>query len=241
MNFGLRLAIQKARDSNMPSINIERAIKKSTGADSGADQMQEVIYEGYGPGGAAILLQVLTDNKNRTVSDVRSTFTKIGGNLAEAGAGAWAAEFAASVEDGHASRTMELTRALTVRSDGGAGGDDVASMVGLQELTGRLAGEASEGENPGNPSAPDALLCREIREWTATVSRNSWYYWKRPMSVGANRFVIELCQLWSHSPPILSQACPFWLKGFKTLGRTVESPPPPRTPPQTLNSNSVGG
>ncbi len=89
MNFGLRLAIQKAKDSNMPSINIERAIKKSTGADSGADQMQEVIYEGYGPGGAAILLQVLTDNKNRTVSDVRSTFTKIGGNLAEAGAVAW--------------------------------------------------------------------------------------------------------------------------------------------------------
>ena len=77
MNFSLRLAIQKARDSNMPSINIERAIKKGTGSDSGADQMQEVVYEGYGPGGTAILLQVLTDNKNRTVSDVRSTFTKM--------------------------------------------------------------------------------------------------------------------------------------------------------------------
>jgi YebC/PmpR family DNA-binding regulatory protein len=89
MNFRLRLTIQKARDSNMPSVNIERAIKRGTGSDSGADQMQEVTYEGYGPGGTAILLQVLTDNKNRSVSDVRSTFSKIGGSMAEAGAVAW--------------------------------------------------------------------------------------------------------------------------------------------------------
>ena len=88
-NFRLRMAVQRAKDSNMPSNNIDRAIKRATGDGSGQDQMEEVVYEGYGPGGTAILLETLTDNKNRTVSDVRSTFTKTGGNLATAGAVAW--------------------------------------------------------------------------------------------------------------------------------------------------------
>jgi YebC/PmpR family DNA-binding regulatory protein len=89
MNFRLRLAVQRAKDSNMPSANIERAIKRGDGTDGSAVQMEELTYEGYGPGGTAILLQVLTDNKNRTVSEVRSTFTKIGGSMAEAGAVSW--------------------------------------------------------------------------------------------------------------------------------------------------------
>ncbi len=88
MNNRLRLAVQRAKDNNMPAANVERAIKRATG---GADQaqMEEVVYEGYGPGGTAILLQTLTDNRNRTVSDVRSTFSKIGGSMADAGAVAW--------------------------------------------------------------------------------------------------------------------------------------------------------
>ncbi len=73
----------------MPSDNIERAIKRGTGEGSDQDQMAEVTYEGYGPGGTAIMLQTLTDNRNRTVSDIRSTLTKVGGNMAEAGAVAW--------------------------------------------------------------------------------------------------------------------------------------------------------
>ena len=88
-NFRLRMAVQRARDSNMPSDNIERAIKRASGDGAGQDQMEEVVYEGYGPGGTAILLEALTDNKNRTVSDIRSTLTKTGGNLASAGAVAW--------------------------------------------------------------------------------------------------------------------------------------------------------
>ena len=88
-NFRLRLAMQKAKDSNMPSTNVERAIKRANGDDSDGARMEEVTYEGYGPGGTAILLQALTDNRNRTGSDVRSTFTKLGGNLAEAGAVSW--------------------------------------------------------------------------------------------------------------------------------------------------------
>ena len=89
MNNRLRLAVQRAKDSNMPSANVERAIKRATGDEAGQARMEEVVYEGYGPGGTAILLQTLTDNRNRTVSDVRSTFSKIGGSLADAGAVAW--------------------------------------------------------------------------------------------------------------------------------------------------------
>jgi YebC/PmpR family DNA-binding regulatory protein len=89
MNFRLRIAVQKAKDSNMPAANIERAIKRGDGTDGSTVQMEELTYEGYGPGGTAILLQALTDNKNRTVSEVRSTFTKVGGSMAEAGAVSW--------------------------------------------------------------------------------------------------------------------------------------------------------
>ena len=87
-NFRLRLAIQKARDNNMPKDNIENAIKKGSGAAEGAT-FTEMFLEGYGPAGVAILLEAMTDNRNRTVSEVRSTFQKYNGNLAEAGSVAW--------------------------------------------------------------------------------------------------------------------------------------------------------
>ena len=89
MNIRLRMAVQKGRDANMPNDNIDRAIKRGTGEGGSADQMAEFTYEGYGPGGIAIILETLSDNKNRTVSDVRSTLTKAGGNLAQSGAVAW--------------------------------------------------------------------------------------------------------------------------------------------------------
>jgi YebC/PmpR family DNA-binding regulatory protein len=84
MNPRLRAAILAARAENMPKDNIERAIKKAQGGD--AENYDEIRYEGYGPGGAAIIVEAMTDNRNRTASDVRSTFTKSGGNLAETGA-----------------------------------------------------------------------------------------------------------------------------------------------------------
>lgn len=89
MNIRLRMAIQKAKDNNMPNDNIDRAVKRGTGESGDQDQMAEFTYEGYGPGGIAIMLQTLTDNRNRTVSDIRSTLTKAGGNLAQSGAVAW--------------------------------------------------------------------------------------------------------------------------------------------------------
>lgn len=88
-NFQLRLAIDKAHTSNMPKDNIERAVKRGSGESSEGAQLENVIYEGYGPGGAAILVQVLTDNRNRAASDVRRVFTRSGGNLAATGAVAW--------------------------------------------------------------------------------------------------------------------------------------------------------
>ncbi len=83
-NPRLRAAILAARADNLPKDNIERAIMKSQGGD--ADTYEEIRYEGYGPGGAAIIVEAMTDNRNRTASDVRSVFTKAGGNLAETGA-----------------------------------------------------------------------------------------------------------------------------------------------------------
>lgn len=87
-NPRLRLAIDKAKASNMPKDPLERAIKKGTGELEGVDYV-ELVYEGYGPAGTAFIVNTLTDNKNRTASDVRSTFTKKGGNLGTDGAVAW--------------------------------------------------------------------------------------------------------------------------------------------------------
>lgn len=84
MNFTLRLAIDKAKAANMPSNNIQRAIDRGSGK-LGGEQIQEVMYEGYGPGGTAILVECATDNINRTYPDVRLAFSKHGGNIAEKG------------------------------------------------------------------------------------------------------------------------------------------------------------
>jgi YebC/PmpR family DNA-binding regulatory protein len=84
-NPRLRTLLSKARDANMPADNVERAVKKGTGELSGA-AYEELTYEGYGPGGVATIVRVTTDNKNRAASDVRSTFTRFGGNMAGAGA-----------------------------------------------------------------------------------------------------------------------------------------------------------
>ena len=87
-NFKLRLAVQRAKAANMPHDNIDRAIAKGSGQGD-QEQLDEITYEGYGPGGTAILVAVLTDNRNRTVAEVRHRFSRAGGNLGETGSVAW--------------------------------------------------------------------------------------------------------------------------------------------------------
>ena len=87
-NFQLRIAIQRARSSNMPLENIERAIKRGSGGGEGSDLI-EMVLEGYGPGGAAILVNALTNNRNRTIQEVRGILTRYGGNMGESGCVSW--------------------------------------------------------------------------------------------------------------------------------------------------------
>ncbi|MGD0115857.1 MAG: YebC/PmpR family DNA-binding transcriptional regulator [Dehalococcoidia bacterium] len=102
-NFRLRLAVQKARESNMPNDTIERAMKRGASGPDAAELI-EVTYEGYGPGGVAVLIDVVTDNRNRSVSEIRATMGRAGGNLSEAGSVAWLFEskgvIAINAEDG---------------------------------------------------------------------------------------------------------------------------------------------
>ncbi len=87
-NLRLRLAIEKARANDVPNENIERAIKRGTG-ELGGVELEETVYEGYGPGGVAVMLEILTDNRNRTAAEIRHIFSKNGGNLGESGCVAW--------------------------------------------------------------------------------------------------------------------------------------------------------
>lgn len=87
-NFRLRLAVQNAKSVNMPNDNIQRAIKRGTGGEDGAN-LETVTYEGYGPAGVAIMVETMTDNRNRTAADMRHLFSKYGGNMGEAGCVGW--------------------------------------------------------------------------------------------------------------------------------------------------------
>src|SRR5829696_7624063 len=127
-NPRLRAAIIAAKAQSMPKDNIERAIKKASGGD--AETYEEIRYEGYGPGGIAVIVEVLTDNRNRAASDVRSTFTKNGGNLAETGAVSFMFDRVGVVEfdAGAASADQMLEAAIE------AGADDVNSTATGHEI-----------------------------------------------------------------------------------------------------------
>ncbi len=140
-NPRLRAAILAAKAQSMPKDNIERAIKKASGGD--AENYEEVRYEGYGPGGVAVIVEVLTDNRNRTASDVRSTFSKNGGNLAETGAVSFMFDRVGVVEfnAGLANADQMLEAAIE------AGADDVVSTAGGHEIytSPELLNEVSQG------------------------------------------------------------------------------------------------
>jgi len=89
VNFGLRLAIDRAKDANMPSSNINRALKRGTGEDKDAASMEKIHYEGYAPHGVAVIMNCITDNRNRTVADIRHLLTKHGGTMGQEGSVSW--------------------------------------------------------------------------------------------------------------------------------------------------------
>ncbi len=120
-NPRLRAAILAARAENMPKDNIERAVKKSQGTDS--ENYDEIRYEGYGPGGVAVIVEALTDNRNRTAGDVRAIFTKAGGNLAETGAVSFMFNHVGVVE--YDAKVASADAMLEAAIDAGA--DDVVS------------------------------------------------------------------------------------------------------------------
>jgi YebC/PmpR family DNA-binding regulatory protein len=145
-NAPLALAIQKARDASMPKDNIERAIAKGTGSDADAAAFETVVYEGYGPGGVAILVDALTDNRNRTSSEVRHLFSKFGGNLGEPGSVAWTFDKKGELlVDGTRYSEDDLMAAIDAGAEDLSLDDDVWEIVtGPTDLT--AVREALEGE-----------------------------------------------------------------------------------------------
>src|SRR3954454_19406889 len=128
MNPRLRAAVIAARAESMPKDNIDRAIKKATGGD--AENYEEIRYEGYGPGGVAVIVEALTDNRNRSASDVRSTFTKSGGNLAETGAVSFMFDHVGIIEfDAKVANADQMLEAAIE-----AGAEDVVSSESGHEI-----------------------------------------------------------------------------------------------------------
>jgi len=144
MNLALRYAIDKARSVNMPAANIERAVKKGTGELEGED-IQELTYEGYGPGGAGVLIQALTDNVNRTAPEVRSILEKRGGTMGKPGSVAWnfeqKAAFTVSAEGIDEDELMMV--ALEAGADDVVREDAMFSVTGPPDTFGAI-GEALE-------------------------------------------------------------------------------------------------
>jgi len=134
MNFTLRLAIDKAKAENMPKENIERAIKRGTGDSKDGADFEEVAYEGYAPNGVALIIECVTDNRNRTVADLRHVLNKSGGSLGEGGSVAWqltrTAYFAIPMEATGFDTVFELAVE--------AGADDVAEADDVYEITGEV-------------------------------------------------------------------------------------------------------
>lgn len=131
-NFRLRQAIEKAKAEGVPNDNIDRAIEKGSGSGAG-DDMEELVYEGYGPGGVAVLVKCATDNRNRTAGDIRSYFSKYGGNLGENGCVNWMFKERGEVEV-EKDKTYDEDGLLLAASDAGADDldteqDDIAVVL----------------------------------------------------------------------------------------------------------------
>jgi len=172
-NFRLRLAMQKAREVNMPADNIERAVQRGAGGKDGA-QLEEIRYEGYGPHGVAVMVDVLSDNRNRTVAAVRNLFTRSGGSLGETNSVGWMFTQQGVLHVPAAHRdpeelALELLEAIDVGADGDVSvdGDSVVVTVSPSDFeAARAAIEAAgytveSGEVTMNPSTSVALDAKQ--------------------------------------------------------------------------------
>lgn len=166
MNVKLRLAVQRAKTANMPHDNIARAIARATGGADG-EQLLEVSYEGYGPGGAAILVTAVTDNRNRTVAAVRHEFAKAGGSLGEHGSVAWQFEprGAISVAVGERDADEIALAAIEAGAEDVETADDaveVQTAAGeLEDVRQALAGAGYAVEHADLVMAPTAMIALE--------------------------------------------------------------------------------
>ena len=131
-NFRLRLAVDKARAENMPKDNIERAMRRGSGEDKDAAAFEQIMYEGYAPHGVAVMVEAVTDNRNRTIADLRHTFSKAGGNMAELGAVGW--QFDRIAYFSFPSSAMDFDKAFELGLEAGA--NDVVEEDGSIEITG---------------------------------------------------------------------------------------------------------
>ena len=140
MNPALRLAIKKAKVANMPSANIERAINKGTGNLQGV-RYENYVYEGYGPGGVAILMEVMTDNKNRTVPDIRHIMSKNGGNLGESGCVNWMFERKGTITLPKAGidEDVVLEKSLDLGADDFESGNETIEITTSSESFGKVS------------------------------------------------------------------------------------------------------
>ena len=154
-NPRLRTAVQTARDNSMPNDNIERAIKKGTGELEGVSY-EEVSYEGYGPGGAAFLVQAWTDNRNRTVSDIRRLFSKHGGSLGETGCVAWMFDSKGLIVVSRDAVEEEALLGLALE----AGAEDVTESDDVFEVVTRPEDFAAVRESLENGKVP--MLSAEV-------------------------------------------------------------------------------
>ena len=169
-NLALQNAVEKARSYSMPKDNIERAIAKGSGADAEGAAFEAVVYEGYGPEGVAVLVEALTDNRNRTAAEVRHAFAQHGGNLGTTGGVAWQFErrgvLLISAED------VDEDELVLTAADAGA--DDVRLDGSTYEVTTapeelRTIREAIEAA--GSPWTPQSSRCCRRRRWRSPTNR----------------------------------------------------------------------
>jgi len=161
VNFALRLAVEHARAANMPKDNIERAIKRGTGEDKDAAAFERILYEGYAPHGVALMMEVVTDNRNRTVAELRHTLSKAGGTMAEAGAVAWQFRRAAyfSVPGSGVDRERLFEMAVEAGADDVVFGDDAieifAPVEAFKAINDVLRGAGLKPEEAGVRMLPN--------------------------------------------------------------------------------------